>query len=332
MNNTNAQENVGKQFQEQALKAKMKVGECVYFAWKFCNLFKIEHVGIASGMQAHYGHFSSLIKKQKKRQSAINDGRAPDKTEDLIEAKAKRRRKTTTTDEFSSSSMVMALPKPFPGIKWSIDLPHVHVTNTCPLDSLLTLIYTLHKCNIFTNDWPQLSNEQSLLSRSFALLDNNQCDDARLLWVKEFYGHNDIPPSGSCEKRNRKKIDIFGTCSVFFDGGMTTHPIRDAVRLEFKQESTCIREGGCAVPDRSKTGQVRHQKIGYFRAMSTNDDPFDLIKGMMEEHTTTGTCIFDWETKLEEMSDDNDCAIFDPSEDVQYCPGPVLNSDPTDIS
>jgi hypothetical protein len=115
-----------------------------------------------------------------------------------------------------------------------------------------------------------LSNEQSLLSRSFALLDNNQCDDARLLWIKEFFGPNDIPPSDRSDTREKKSIDIFGTCSKFFDckeetsGMKITNPVSDAVRLEFKQESTCLREGGCAVLDKSMSGKVRHKKIGYF--------------------------------------------------------------------
>jgi hypothetical protein len=147
---TNAQENVGKQFQEQALKPKMQVGECMYFAWKFCNFFKVERAGIAVGMQPHYGHFSNLNKKRKKQPRVKNDGRAPDKREDLIGVKAKKRRESKTALSIRSSSIVNAFPETFPGIKWSIDLPHIQVTNTRPLESLLTLTYTLHKCNIFT--------------------------------------------------------------------------------------------------------------------------------------------------------------------------------------
>jgi hypothetical protein len=320
----------------------MQVGECLFFAWKFCNFFHIERAGIAVGMQPRYGHFSNLNKKRKK-QSVINDGGAPDKTEDLIGPEAKRsRRIITTVTSNVSDGVPTSFQTAFPGIKWSFDLPHIHVINTCPLDSLLTLTYALHKCNIFTNDWPQLSDDQRILSRSFMLLDKNQCDDARLLWLKAFFGHNDIPPhlARKMGKTERKTFDIIGTCSKFFDceelaidGRKTINPVRDAVRVEFKQQSTCLREGGCAVPDKSVTGKVRHKKIGYLRAMSTSDDPLDLLKSMVEEHTTTGACVVEWEQNLEELSDEDPCTSFDPAEfaDARYCPGPVLNSNATEI-
>jgi hypothetical protein len=238
-----------------------------------------------------------------------------------------------------SDSFANAFPAAFPGIKWSINLPHVHVTNTCPLDSLLTLTYALHKCNVFTNDWPQLSDDHSLLSRSFVLLDNNQCDDARLLWLKEFYGHNDTPPTAETMGRTERKIfTMFGTCSKFFDceelamdGRKITNPVRDAVQLEFKQQSTCLREGGCGVPDKSVTGKVRQKNLGNLRAMSTSDDPLDLLKGNMEEHTTTGTCAIEWEQNLEGLKDE--VSAFDPAEIAgrRYCPGHVLNSNATEV-
>jgi hypothetical protein len=76
------------------------------------------------------------------------------------------------------------------------------------------------------------------------------------------------------------------------------------------------------------TGKVRHKKIGYLRAMSTSDDPLDLLKSMVEEHTTTGACVVDWEQNLEGLSDEDPCTSFDPAEfaDARCCLGPVLNS------
>jgi hypothetical protein len=166
------------------------------------------------------------------------------------------------------------------------------------------------------------------------LLDNNQCDDARLLWLKEFFGHNDIPSTiaGTMLGRTKRKLlNVFCTCSKFFDceelaidGRKITNPVRNTVQLELKQQSTCLRAGGgCEVPGKSVTGKVRHKKFGYLRAMSTSDDPLDLIKSSMEEHTTTRSCAIAWEQNLEGLPDVDPCTSFDPAElaGTRYCPG-----------
>jgi hypothetical protein len=54
---TNAQENVGRQFQTFAPKSKLAIGEAILHAWKFCNAQVADRRAVGVGIPTSYGAF-----------------------------------------------------------------------------------------------------------------------------------------------------------------------------------------------------------------------------------------------------------------------------------
>ena len=94
----------------------------------------------------------------------------------------------------------------FLGIKWGMP---GYATNTCPLDSFLMMMYLPHKLELLFTPYPELKERNSLLSRSFALLDQNRSVEARQLWIEELYGIS-ITPS-----HEGPGVDLFDSTEIF---------------------------------------------------------------------------------------------------------------------
>ena len=97
---TNAQENVGKQFQYLFMNKnrKMGVNESILAAFKFVNRFELDRRLTARGMSTAYAQYPRSATPRKKRH-VKNDGRAPDTNKSLrIEKPIKEQRKQKKLD------------------------------------------------------------------------------------------------------------------------------------------------------------------------------------------------------------------------------------------
>ena len=110
------------------------------------------------------------------------------------------------------------------------------------------------------NELPELEDPASLVSRTFALLDENRSDEARILWLEEsdLYENFQMPPL--------RAFNMFGESIMFvsksFDlsGNHTRirqhnwiHPLEKTTTLEWTQQVECLREGGCRVLNKDDT-------------------------------------------------------------------------------
>jgi hypothetical protein len=183
---TNAQENIGRQFQH-LYQSPMAVNEAILCCYKFAKSFEQDRKAVLGGLPIKYGQYVRKVEpKNRRRKWADNDGKPPRKT------KRSSQKEDTGKDEVTIEDDV---PHLFRGIHWGFtyvddDENLVEVVNTCALDSLLTMLYLLHKCKIMVHSFIELENEKSILSRTFKLLDDYQGDDlggdlARKVWLTE---------------------------------------------------------------------------------------------------------------------------------------------------
>ena len=114
-------------------------------------------------------------------------------------------------------------------------------TNTCPLDSFLEAIFLPYKAQLLVNHYPELADPASLLSQTFGLLNKNDCNGARMLWIQEFLGHE-----------NPHQLNLWGFTDVFFASRAPgrrledwTHPFHRSCEIIFQKTRHCVREGGC---------------------------------------------------------------------------------------
>ena len=217
---TNAQENVGKQFQDLFLvrNRKMSVNEAVLNAWKFVNRFECDRRNSARGMPLQYAQYPRSSTKRTKKMSK-NDGRAPDTNKslnlekelkedkethvnikDLLDGKQpeiqcnildedKMENKTSCnvqTNQTKENKEVHDNKQRhiFNGPCWG--MKHNSVINTCALDCWLVLIYAPYHAGQLLTPYPELSNHSSFLSNTFSLLDQNRSEEAKVLWMDLF--------------------------------------------------------------------------------------------------------------------------------------------------
>ena len=84
------------------------------------------------------------------------------------------------------------MTKQFLGPDWGV---FQKATNTCILDSWLV---SYHVQQILMPD-PELSDESSLLSSSFSLLDNNELDETWILWINAEFSDRINSMTGSAD-------------------------------------------------------------------------------------------------------------------------------------
>ena len=125
---------------------------------------------------------------------------------------------TTTSDN----------PK-FTGIPWAIP---GGLTMSCPLDCAMMALYLPHFAGQNTRPYVELESSDSVLSRTFKLLDLGLCDQARLLWMDEVMGI-DLASKTSM-------VDIEGGLWPFFDFLENENcPIAESSRSIFRREVSC---------------------------------------------------------------------------------------------
>ena len=94
---TNAQENIGRQFQYLHFKNKINVQEALIHAYKFCNNFNFERKHVLSGGKLKHGIFGEKERSKRKKHMDkykkriyYNDGRPPDTSDELLNNKPKK--------------------------------------------------------------------------------------------------------------------------------------------------------------------------------------------------------------------------------------------------
>ena len=173
---TNAQENVGRQIQYGAPKAKLGIGEAFEHLWRFCNNLKMDRSSVKAGTPVQYGKSSSRKKKRKRLhlKQWTNDGRAPDTTDKLLAPSTKKARTVLSGNIFS-------------GIPWSFNWKGQQYTNTCRLDCVLTLLYMIHQQQSLTKD---LNQADSSIHKGLDLLACGSHIEARMLWKRPDAGND----------------------------------------------------------------------------------------------------------------------------------------------
>ena len=85
---------------------------------------------------------------------------------------------------------LVAVIRKFEEISWFFDHKGNQYTNTCPLDSFLSLFYMLHKGKVMVNPLVEVVDKSSLLARAFKELDENNATtggvNARMLFINEW--------------------------------------------------------------------------------------------------------------------------------------------------
>ena len=316
---TNAQENVGKQFQE-LFSVPMSINESINNSWKFVNSRAIDRAAVLKGQSTNYSGFKKNLDKGAKKRKFKNppsDHRALDTTEALLGRKGKKKK----SDSDASGTIIL-----YEGIKWNM-LPWAY--NTCPLDSFLDGIYLPFKLHLLVNPYPELLDSGSLLSRSFSMLNKNETTAARLLWITEFMGH--VSPNG---------LDLWGFTDIFFSPRSRgrrmedqSHPFFQSCEIIFKRTRHCIRQGGCesdlailaAANDGSddeiiiaEDGTLRQFRQRRIVCLVHGRTVLEHLKAVMDE-------------KMERMCDRQ---LFDPSrglaannssaKGMRYCKGPSI--------
>lgn len=249
---TNAQENLGKQFQE-FYDTPMTINEAVLNAWKFQAYFSRDRGNVESGLPVKYNEYPRLLDPNKKRKQAVNDGRGPDTNQRIFgsrKARAAAIGHLPVDLDDEDRNQPDEADTLFMGPKWQI--PGV-ATNTCVLDSFLVLLFVPWFGKLNLTPYPELADNESLLSRTFKLLESNECADARILWLEEFFKL----------EIGKRKIDLWRDSDCLFKEqgivetsrvrGGAGHPLLQSFQLLFIKNTKCMREGKCKKFDTSRT-------------------------------------------------------------------------------
>ena len=293
---TNAQENVGRQFQYQFI-TPMTINSAVLNLYKFVSQFSGDQAAELKGLPKKYGQRPRKLDPQaKKKRHSKNDGRPPDTTRKLIKTKKKK---------------VQPRFPIFEGIRWGMP----QAWNTCPLDSWLDLIYIPHRAKLNLNPYPELQDNTSILSRTFEFMLHNDHDAARMLWLHELYQFSD---EDLLVRKN-----LFGSTDRFFEKikvknqADRPNPLDETLRLRFRRSIRCVREGGCKMldstlvcshlddPDEEVVDlganyrEVRRSQCRVTCANGLNKDeigkrPEDQLKSLLEEHLLGAFCSAVW--------------------------------------
>ena len=182
---TNAQENIGKQFQELFMvNRKMTLNEAVLNSWKFANCFQLDREAAEKGLSIKYSMFPSPGKSLKKNKKRVkNDGHPPDTT------------KTLNLKNSKTMPTIVTSTNKLQGITWVFCRGNATFSNTRSLDSFLMMLYVPYYGGLLCRPYPDLDKSGGLLSRTFAFLKDGKDDDARMIWIEEILS---IDTSASC--------------------------------------------------------------------------------------------------------------------------------------
>ena len=131
--------------------------------------------------------------------------------------------------------------KQFLGPDWEI---FQKATNACILDSWLVLFYSPYHAQQILRPYPELSDESSLLSNSFSLLDNNESDEAQILWINAEFSDRINSRMGSADLHDDTDHLVAINQRVKI-GNTTSHPMVNTMLIHFSKRRFCQWPGGC---------------------------------------------------------------------------------------
>eukprot|EP00978_Attheya_sp_CCMP212_P021366 scaffold62242_cov57-Attheya_sp.AAC.1 len=277
---TNAQENVGKQYQETfGKKQKANLGEAINHTWCYLNLDRMDRAAQSFGLGTRYGDNTRKTKKRKSRYSQAilntpkqkkktweytNDGRAPDTSDSLITKMKKRQNKTKHLKEQKSS--IVTLNEPC--IPWNTadkSLP-IQFKNTCRVDSVLQCFVYLIRNNLFLKPLVEMESEGSLLALSFNQVELQNFDEARnLVWSMFLKDSKPGEESEINKTRHLKTVDWWGQAVRLFDGndGISDGFVSESCKWTFKIGSVDCSNENCPLRHRYKkrAGRIVNNRV-----------------------------------------------------------------------
>ncbi|CAB9527653.1 hypothetical protein SEMRO_2039_G312140.1 [Seminavis robusta] len=290
-NNTNAQESLGKQWQNMKHRpnAKLGINEAVLQSYRFVTMLESNRRLVESGMSSKYNMFPRPKASTPKKRRHKNDGRAPDTSTALLGSKSKRsstgRSGSKSKRAKNASSVVVTGPTKeeiqrlyhlagtlgecdfYCGFGWGTG----GFTNTCPLDSLWGLFVKLSICEVNLKPLPELKDPQSLVSRTFKLASDlgtpTATDVIRRMIVSEVYNAKHLPVTIS------GKINLFSSLDALlndadYDRMTKVTPLLESFQFQYTEMETCSSGDQCTrraalggsrspVPVQRKDGKLR---------------------------------------------------------------------------
>lgn len=234
---TNAQESLGNDFKRCAPKIPVSIMEAVKHAWRYCLRIEEDTEKINNGARIRY----------RRRECYVNDGRAPDTTEAVLGAKRRRAGRPVGATA-KQPAYFPAFDIKESGMPWS----GLFLTNTCPLDSTLMLLWILVKTNTL-----QLPRDSCFeIKNCLNLMTKQSWDEARMNWIMMM---DPRPP------KRGDTYDLLGSLSDVQDIG----EFQSLTTLVWHTESIC---GSDFCPRRTQTHRVRRFRLALSRPTRDGTD------------------------------------------------------------
>jgi hypothetical protein len=226
----------------------------------------------------------------------------------------------------------------FRGIRWGYNYSTdrgevIHVRNTCALDCIITSLYILHLCKVMTNPLKELSDESSLISRSFQHLDNFKGRNiggnlARQVWINGLY-KNMVPDESNT-------IDLFHELELFFykdneKQAAGISPIHESTRLVFQQRHKCTLGPNCSrrVENGGPNSTWSEPKITVVSTIETTEGKLNEsglkknLDELLERHIDPGKCDFEY---YDNPKYDSEGALISMRDSRAVCDGHTIFS------
>ncbi len=170
-NNTNGQESMGMLIQQSCQTKNPTLGDCYKHLVEFCN-WRVDWklTKEKTGLRTMYNG------THKRKQ--VNDGRAPDRTSQLIGKRRGPGRMKYCRNLAPSKNSIQDLSF---GIPWSYTHGAVYVTNTCAMDSSLMSLYFLRKYEIISMQ--SFEDLDYSLNSVLNLILDKKYNEARHRWI-----------------------------------------------------------------------------------------------------------------------------------------------------
>jgi hypothetical protein len=167
---TNAQENLGGDFQRSAYQKHLNVNETIDHCYRYLTQFEIDIRLSADGRKLRYE------RPARTRKRITNDGRPPDTSRKLLSRGQVRMLRSAS---YSIPSFACDIDWNSYGIPWAFHFSDMKASNTCALDTIMTMIHLLSRYSFC-----KIPDDCSLLKQCLALVESKSYDEARYVWMR----------------------------------------------------------------------------------------------------------------------------------------------------
>lgn len=213
---TNAQESLGRDFQQTAIKKKLTIMETLDHSYRYMTSIKWDYNMSLEGMPLRYHP------RKKKANVFSNDGRPPDTTKKLLGASTSKTRSSTERIPHSAGESAWEAA----AIPWGPQEAEgtFKATNTCPLDTTLMAWYLLEQYSGAVLPQEVLRTKAGVFLRhTMKQIRSGNYDEARLIWCTRVM-----------LKSSEKLLSLWGTMEDAFQKYLPA-----LVRLEMAITSSC---------------------------------------------------------------------------------------------